>query len=301
MHSGWYQIAYSRDLTKTLTEVSVGGTKIALLRRDDGTLTAISAHCPHRGANLCRGGQLKGDRIICPFHGFPVNLGPEGRFQAKHFNVLEINGLIFIKENNDLPDNLPSKLKTLAKDHFIVPGFEVALIASAEMVIENAFDQSHFRPVHKVSNEPKFANADTEPGCFAVSSVFELPASRWQRDVKPGDTAMAPFLATAYSPTVVLTHLGGARPYYMLTATHPISAKEVIARLSLILPPQNGHAPSEEDCVYLLQQAKGGLMQDSGIWESLAEPEIFDPVESDEFVIGFRAFCDRFKGTEAAK
>jgi len=88
--------------------------------------------------------------------------------------------------------------------------------------------------------------------------------------------------------------MGGDKPYYMMTTTQPTGPADTIARLSLIMPPQDGKKPSEDDCTYLLKQARAGLLQDARIWSSMAQPEVFNPVDTDKFVIGFRNFCAGF-------
>lgn len=294
MHDGWYQVAYTRHLTDPLTEARIGDEPIALVRRDDGRLSAISAWCPHRGANLCRGGTVKGDAVICPFHAFPVGLDGQGRFPAHPYDVMEIGGLVFVKRAGGQDSGLRAALQTLEADHQFVPGFEVILKALPELVIENAFDQSHFQPVHRVRNAPQFRARHGADGSYAVDGVFTLPASQWQKGA--GASLDVPFTATAYSPTVVLSRLGGAHPYHMITTTCPTGpARETLARLSLIMPGN----PSREDCLYLLQQARDGLMQDAGIWEAMRLPERIDPVDSDACVLGFRRFCAGFDPSRA--
>ncbi|WP_246659068.1 hypothetical protein [Rhizobium sp. FY34] len=181
-------------------------------------------------------------------------------------------------------------LQAMEKQAQFVPGFELALRAEAELVVENAFDQSHFRPVHRVENLPRFRREDHPDGAYAVSGSFTLPTSPWQKG-RRGDLVDVPFRATAYSPTIVLSNLGGDHPYSMITTAMPISPTETIARLSLIMP----GSPSREDCLYLLEQAKAGLMQDAFIWEGMRRPETIDPVESDAIILGFRVFSDGFR------
>lgn len=289
MHDGWYQVAYARDITEPLTEIHIGDEPLALIRDADGALVAISAWCPHRGANLCRGGTVEDGAITCPFHAFPVSWRGQGRFRTDPFDVLEIGGLIFVKRPGGHGAGLARRLAALAEDHQFVPGFEVILSATPELVVENAFDQSHFRPVHRVGNAPRFRRRADAQGAYAVEGVFDLPASQWQRGA-PGARFEVPFVATAFSPTVVLSTLGGARPYAMITTTCPLSDRETLARLSLIMP----GTPSREDCLYLLEQARAGLMQDARIWEAMRLPERIDPVDSDSFVLGFRDFCAGF-------
>ncbi len=289
MHDGWYQLAYSREVTEPISEARIGDAPIALIRGDNRQLTAISAWCPHRGANLCRGGRIEGDAVICPFHAYAVSWRGEGRFQAQPFDLMEIGGMVFVKRPGGRDAGLRARLAALDKTHQFVPGFDLVLRAGSELVIENAFDQSHFRPVHRVGNAPRFRQRPGPKGEFCVQGTFNLPASQWQRGATR-DRFDVPFTATAYSPNIVVSDLAGDFPYAMITTTCPLSKTETMARLSLIMP---GH-PSRDDCLYLLEQAKAGLMQDAVIWEAMRLPEQIDPVESDEFVLGFRDFCAGF-------
>lgn len=293
MHSGWYQVAYSRDIREGMTEVRIDGTSIALVRTVEHGLRAVHAYCPHRGANLCRGGRLESDAIICPFHGFRVHLSSCGRFQARSLEAMEVGGLVFVKAQGGTDCGLRARLTAEAESRSIVPGFEILLAAEAELIVENAFDESHFQPVHQICNAPHFESAPVPGGGYAARGVFALPPSNWQNSVNEGHIEV-PFTATAYSPTVVISDLGGDRPYAMLTASQPVERDKCVARLSLIMPHPDGAMPKRADCLYLLEQARAGLQQDAKIWEALHRPEIFDAVVSDNAVLGFRAFCRGF-------
>ena len=44
------------------------GRELVVWRSEDGpSMHAITAFCPHQGANLAHG-RVKGDRLVCPFH-----------------------------------------------------------------------------------------------------------------------------------------------------------------------------------------------------------------------------------------
>lgn len=50
-----------------IVPVEAGGRKL-LLANAGGTIHAAGRKCPHLGFNLCRGGKLEGDAIVCPLH-----------------------------------------------------------------------------------------------------------------------------------------------------------------------------------------------------------------------------------------
>ena len=49
------------------------GEALVVFRTGSGDLRALDAHCLHIGAHLGLGGTVRGDRIICPFHGWEWN------------------------------------------------------------------------------------------------------------------------------------------------------------------------------------------------------------------------------------
>ena len=53
--------------------VDVGGRQIALFNLGDGFI-ATENQCPHQGGPLCDG-IITGRSVVCPLHGWKVNLG----------------------------------------------------------------------------------------------------------------------------------------------------------------------------------------------------------------------------------
>ena len=296
MHRGWYLAAYERELTGDLHPVEIAGRPLMLLRRNGG-VAAYDATCPHRGANLCRGGRLEGDRVICPFHGHSVSLGGDGGdgFFVQDYEVMNISGLIFVARKPVQDSGLRAYLEALDQSHFVVPGLAMRLKVNANLVIENAFDSAHFRPVHQLLKDPDFSLVPSVHGEYAVAGSFVLPRSSWHSGAPGGDDVSVPFTARAFSPTLVVSELGGSHPYMMLTATVPEADGDCALRLSLLLPPgTGGGAPGAEEIQSLLDQARHGLEKDQVIWEGMADPPPFREVDADRWVLGFRDFSDTF-------
>ena len=107
--NGWYEIMLSRDLPVGASRaVSLLGQHFAVFRRENGHVSVMDAYCPHLGANLGVGGQVRGNCIECPFHGWQFD-GDTGQCTAipyaakvpsfaktKVWQSLEINGVIFM-------------------------------------------------------------------------------------------------------------------------------------------------------------------------------------------------------------
>jgi phenylpropionate dioxygenase-like ring-hydroxylating dioxygenase large terminal subunit len=64
----WYPLAWSHDITRTLTRRTVIEQNVVLYRSSDGSVVALDDLCPHRMLPLSLG-RLKGDAIECGYHG----------------------------------------------------------------------------------------------------------------------------------------------------------------------------------------------------------------------------------------
>jgi len=178
----------------------------------------------------------------------------------------------------------------------LIPGFSLKVRTQPEMVIENAFDQAHFGPVHGIGISRAFQMRPSERGELAVEGMFELPPSPWQRGRPGPEGSPVPFLARAFSPGIVISDLGGAYPYTVITAATPTPEGSCVIRLSLGLPPaEDGGRPRPELVDYLARRSRAGIDKDRIVWEHLTAPSIAS-TPLDEPVREFRDFCARFAG-----
>lgn len=292
MHRGWYQIAFERDLVEGLNEAKIGDRVIALVKQG-ARVRAFDGFCPHRGANLCRGGTLVGNAIRCPFHGLLIGLSSmRDGFSAREYTCLVYSGLVFVRESDGEDHGFSARFCEIDANGYVVPGFALHIAAPPELVIENAFDAMHFRTVHAIGNSPTFELVESAQG-FAVEGRFLLPASPWQKARLGERHVDVAYRATAYSPTLVISDLGGDKPYSMLTATVPAAEGGCVVRLSLLMPPGPGAAaPDAAACRYLIAGAERGLNEDRPIWEAMARPERTSWTPEDHAVVAFRRFCE---------
>ncbi|MGH2844215.1 MAG: Rieske 2Fe-2S domain-containing protein [Solirubrobacteraceae bacterium] len=321
MYRGWCQAAYEHELDAELTPVVVGPTPLVLARTPE-SIRAFDASCPHRGAHLGYGGQLDGDVIICPFHGKRIGLGAgTGRYRVREHPVLGYGGMVFVHRGAGPDNGFGTFLDGLAASHLFIPGFSRSVTARADLVVENAFDATHFRPVHGIANEPSFTILAEEPACpneparpnetaqtgtFAVTGTFVLPASPWQR-ARPGThtgtrNMSVPFVARAFSPYIVVSRLGGDHPYVTITAATPRPEGGCVIRFSLAIPTMT-HAAISADrreglYRYLMERSLAGIEQDVPIWEHLIEPPAPGYDAADGVVVAFREFRESFRALD---
>ena len=105
---GWYFVASRKALGKeTLIRKTWMGTEIVIWSDTAGRVCVAEAYCPHLGADLgpATGGRVRGDRLVCPFHGFEYEASgqcvatpfapPVRAARLRVFETSEIAGLIF--------------------------------------------------------------------------------------------------------------------------------------------------------------------------------------------------------------
>lgn len=298
MEAGWYQAAFERELHDELTAAEIGEVPLVLVRSPE-RLRAFDAACPHRGAHLAYGGKLDGAAIVCPFHGKRIQLEATGRYRVREHRVLGFGGMVFVGLGEHCDNGFAELLDKLAVSHLFLPGFTMTVAVTADWVIENAFDGSHFRPVHGIGNDPSLEVVAPEPGdelTLTARGIFLLPPSPWRRT--GGEPAEVPFVAKAFSPHVVITEIGGEFPYTAITAATPRPGGGCRIWFSVAVP-ADGHEslPAERarrHYRYLLESSRAGIEQDVPVWEHL-QPIEPDYDRADHTVIAFREFRAKFQ------
>lgn len=207
--------------------------------------------------------------------------------------------MIFVRLNDGADLGLGACLRDLDRRSWIVPGFEMKVRAAYELVAENAFDGAHFHSVHQVRNHPHVEITSGEAGELVGTGMLEVPLSAWQQSAGGRDTVVVPITARAYSPGVVVTDMGGARPYAVVTTATP-AADGCTVRLSFGMPRSPGAGgPDLRLCEYMIAQSQKGLQADRNIWELLLPGHRPHYLSEDASVIAYRDFCARFgQGTD---
>jgi cholesterol 7-dehydrogenase len=167
---GWYRLAASKDLRpRAIQYLECLGKQLVLYRSEDGaSVHAMSAFCPHMGANLAKG-CVRGDRVECPFHQWEIC--PDGRVghipyadklparaQQETFPIRELYGQVFIYHRGSGPparhdDAPPYEIPTIPEmedGRFIYRGSHDAGRVKMHLVefAENSVDFAHFAPIH---------------------------------------------------------------------------------------------------------------------------------------------------------
>jgi nitrite reductase/ring-hydroxylating ferredoxin subunit len=104
---GWYGVALASELAAgDVRRLDCLGRELVLFRGGDGRARVFDAHCPHLGAHLGVGGQVEGNGIRCPFHGWRFDgegclaevpgLSRRPEVRTRSWPVLERNGFVHV-------------------------------------------------------------------------------------------------------------------------------------------------------------------------------------------------------------
>jgi nitrite reductase/ring-hydroxylating ferredoxin subunit len=263
---GWYQLAFERDLAEPVQALTFARRSLMAVRGPDG-VRVFDAVCPHRGAHLGHGGRLDHGAVVCPFHGHRVGLGcgaPE-RFTTREYAAVVHGGGLFARLSDRPGPDFPAALVALGAGHRFVPGFEMTAETTVEVVIENGFDNAHFRTVHGLLSPPAFAVREGPYGELIAEGLFEIPAI-----AGAGAHLSARYVGRAFSPGIFIAELDGDPPfrYRIMTTATPAAGGACTIRLTLMLPEASGPG-AERFAEELMAYSRDGLERDRAIWNRL--------------------------------
>jgi 3-ketosteroid 9alpha-monooxygenase subunit A len=290
---GWQLLGLASEIAEPVTGLALGSRALVAVRDGDGDgkVRVFDGTCPHRGAHLGHGGRFVGGRsIICPFHGKRIGLGEgTGRLCVREHETIDCDGTIFVRLS-DIPardHGFARVLRDIASTHAIVGAVLGEAGVPPELIIENAFDFSHFPTVHLI---PRIATPKVwlgSDGELNITTAFYTQAPDWEA-VKGDFTS--DFHARAFSPHLVVSELGsGTSSKFVITGAVP-TPTGCIARIAIAVP--RGESP--ETVAAVVDGSQIAFKQDLLIWDNLnlSAPVRLD--SGDAPVMAFRAFCASF-------
>lgn len=173
--TGWFQVGWSDEIGPGETRlVHYFGRDIVLWRGESGALNAADPYCLHLGANLGVGGCVKGEEIVCPWHGWQWD--GEGRnthipfssqsckphLRLEVWTVEERYGVILLWHDRagGGPTWEPPTLEPLEDGSTfpITPGMRRSerVKAHPQMPSENGVDANHLVFIHGAGLPPTF-------------------------------------------------------------------------------------------------------------------------------------------------
>ncbi|HEX9034357.1 MAG TPA: Rieske 2Fe-2S domain-containing protein [Streptosporangiaceae bacterium] len=289
---GWQLLALDNEITGQVTALELGSRALVAIRDGgDGRVRVFDGTCPHRGAHLGYGGRVSaGQTIICPFHGKRIGLGSgTGRLCVREHETIDCGGAVFIRLS-DVPARdlgFESVLREISATHVIVGAVMGEVRIPPELVIENAFDFSHFPTVHLIPKiaRPKVWTGDA--GELNITTAFITNAPDWE--TAEGEFT-SDFHARAFSPHLVVSRLGPVgSAKFVITGAVPAPGG-CVARIAIAV---RGEEP-QETVSALVEGSKIAFDEDLVVWNhlDLDAPCRLDIIDAP--VLAFRAFCASF-------
>jgi len=199
-----------------------------------------------------------------------------------------------VRLSDEHENGLTEYLEALDRTHYVVAGFTMLIRAGAVWVTENGVDNAHFREVHGIGTRPGMEIRTGRHGELIATGAFMLPHAVGLGARSDGGPVEVSYEARVFSPWVIVSAMGGARPYVIVTGATPLPDDTCVIRLALVTPPHDGVAPGTEWCQGILRNSHDGLERDRLVWESLSPTAPCRLTPQDAPVLAFRAFCRRF-------
>jgi nitrite reductase/ring-hydroxylating ferredoxin subunit len=259
--NGWFIVAMSDELgPKGVMPLYCFGRDLVLFRAEDGTPRAFDAHCPHLGAHLGVGGQVEGDCLRCPFHGwkFDGETGKcndvpydergiiPGKARVRSYPTMELNRAVWVwyhAEGKEPFYDIPVVAEFGDPDWHEPTVRTFAIRTCAQEMAENNVDRAHFRYVHGTEAIP-----DEE---FIVDGYYKRAVGLGGKFVREG-----------YGLGLGILRMEGFATW--ISSTTPIDEDNVVVRWIFTAPRTNG-LPSADRAA---DNFCSGVSQDIPIWEN---------------------------------
>ena len=179
--TGWFQVAWSDEIAVgEVHSMTYFGQEMVAWRAESGQLTVMNAYCEHLGAHLGYGGEVVGEVLQCPFHGWqwsqqgrnvciPYQDRPNRGRRIRTYPVAERNESVYIWHDVggrepffDAPDVFAGFGDDgTAADYYPQQRmYRPALELHPQYVLENGVDFAHFKYVHRTPIVPVFTRHD---------------------------------------------------------------------------------------------------------------------------------------------
>jgi 3-ketosteroid 9alpha-monooxygenase subunit A len=243
--SGWFQMAWS-------AEIPVGGIKplryfgqdLVLYRGESGIVHVLDGLCGHRGAHLAYGGEVRGDDLICPNHGWRwdclgVSCGkagtardpePNSNRRIRKWPVREWSELVYVwhDEAGAAPHWEPPRFD-VADDEGYYPAYpegvaQQVVTFPAHYLVENMADLPHIRFVHRWIDVPVLENWIETGPCLHTEIRGRIPTPDGEQEMLLDNEA--------WGMGLVIAKMDGLRSTVELIALTPIDREFCEIRIS---------------------------------------------------------------------
>jgi phenylpropionate dioxygenase-like ring-hydroxylating dioxygenase large terminal subunit len=316
---GWYAVEYSEDLAPgEVRALSYFDRELVLFRTESGEAALLNAHCPHLGAHLGRGGQVKGESISCPFHAWEFNgegyctavpyakrIPPkvDGVQAIGNYPVVERNQMIWAWyhpegegptfEVDEIPELSSSAWSGLQR-------YDWKINTIIQETGENAADLAHFITVHGNPGMPQGdvtldgprRTTEFDSQAHAIDESGNVDLSGEQHDA-------IHLLSRGVGPGFTFQRFSRTFDVLMMGTVTPIDDQNVHLRFNFSVPREQ----SELNAMYttgVVEEIVRQVEQDIPIWENKVYVEQPVLCDGDGPIAKYRKWFQQFYATKAA-
>ena len=305
--TGWYQIGWSADLTsQSIQSLQIFNQNVVLYRAEAGQARIVNAACPHLGAHL-GAGQVVGDNIQCPFHGWQYDLDganavipfsdrPRPNVRLHQWAIREQNGFILtwydalgrepMWEWIELPEFDD-------RDNYYEPEYHPAGVRKIlpQQMFENGPDALHFCFVHG-SGEPAEITSWKEDFPFLYyEAELKFGADKAPTWLTPNGPAVAHLRSVATIGMGVVYFVLDDIEMSQLVCVTPVDAHHSLLFSSTVGRKDPSGGPPNARAVGMMKYQHAQIERDFSIWETqeyIERPPFSGPEE--RYFAKFRRF-----------
>jgi 3-ketosteroid 9alpha-monooxygenase subunit A len=312
--TGWFHIGWSGEIPPGgVKPLRYFGQELVAFRAETGELSVLDAHCRHLGAHLGYDSHVRGDCVVCPYHGWqwdgtgrnrlvPYQENPT-RALMRSWPVAECNGLIWMwhdpaggppRGGYDYPDVFAVFDSAPAAEADFYPCYPQSVIEKPnepihpQLVLENSADCAHFKFTHAADEYPRMQWFRAEGAVWHSQIGFISPKTK-----EP--TLFLENHNTTIGVTAALFSGRNANYRLLLTAT-PIDDERSDLRVSYFFPRDGDTGDTlPPDLAAFARHTEVLFEEDARIWRHQAFVQ--KPIYALDDRAGYsamRSWCEQF-------
>ncbi|HUH37145.1 MAG TPA: Rieske 2Fe-2S domain-containing protein [Spongiibacteraceae bacterium] len=288
MPFGWFQVAFSADIAPGESRpLRYFDQDLVLFRTEAGEAKVLDAYCPHMGAHLGYGirdqagggSRVKGDSIVCPFHGwafngegqctdvpYAKNLPPKvarGETVIEPWPVRELNQIIWVWyhpegaaplfEPQAVPEAEPGN-----GEWGRLKSFHWDIETHMQEIGENGVDAAHFLFVHgtaEIPPSPEFSWGEWTRGALLKTRMHT-----------PKGIVDGAIDTLSMGPGQAIIRFTGICETILMANLTPVSPEHTVANYSFIQRKVNGKEPVGGVADAIVNDIRQQMEEDRIIW-----------------------------------
>lgn len=251
---GWYAVAYSKDLQpKEVQPVYFFGQELVLFRTESGKAQLMEPYCPHLGAHLGHGGQVKGEALACPFHAWEIDTAggvvniPYAKTTPKRategpclhtFPMQERNQMVWAwyHPNQEEPSFDIEDVPQLSDPNWSeLDTYEWEINTCLQESGENAVDIAHFVYVHETHEMPQ-ASISLDGPYRTTDMISHSPAIDEEGNIDMETSEEMHLVTRNLGPGLAVQEFARAFKTVMMATMMPITADRIKLRFAFTKP-----------------------------------------------------------------